>query len=105
MQSRLGNNKYKIVGVSQTGFLDSEGYYCPERKCFMADTALNRNTVIANVATAFIASTLLRAGALLFAPQRGRKKHRDILQFSEKAGNSTDGLLRTNSQKSGSEQL
>jgi hypothetical protein len=57
----------------------------------MADTAVNRNTVIANVATAFIAGTLLRAwAALSFAPQSERKTRCDIGQFAEKAGNKTD---------------
>ena len=52
----------------------------------MANTAVNRNTVIA-----FVAGTLLGAGvALLFAPQSGRKTRRDIRQFAEKAGNKAE---------------
>jgi gas vesicle protein len=54
----------------------------------MADTAVNRNTVIADAAMAFMAGTLLGAGvALLLAPQSGQKTRRDIRQFAEKTGN------------------
>ena len=57
----------------------------------MADTAVDRNTVIADAAIAFVAGTLLGAGvALLFAPQTGRKTRRDIRQFTEKAGNKAE---------------
>jgi gas vesicle protein len=55
------------------------------------DTAVNRNTVIADTAKAFVAGTLLGAGvALLFAPQTGRKTRRDIRQFAEKVGNKAE---------------
>ena len=57
----------------------------------MADIAVDRNTVIADAAIAFVAGTLLGAGvALLFAPQSGRKTRRDIRQFAEKAGNKAE---------------
>ncbi len=57
----------------------------------MADTAVDRNRVIANAATAFIVGTLLGAGvALLFAPQSGRKTRRDIRRFAEEAGNKAE---------------
>ena len=54
----------------------------------MADTAVNRSTVIADAAIAFVAGTLLGAGvALLLAPQSGRKTRRDLRQFAEKTEN------------------
>jgi gas vesicle protein len=57
----------------------------------MADTAVDRNTVIADAAIAFVAGTLLGAGvALLFAPQSGRKTRRGIRQVAEKAGNKAE---------------
>jgi gas vesicle protein len=57
----------------------------------MADTTVDRNTVIADAAVAFVAGTLLGAGvALLFAPQSGRKTRRDIRQFAEKTGNKVE---------------
>jgi gas vesicle protein len=57
----------------------------------MANTAVDRNTVIADAAISFIAGTLLGAGvALLFAPQSGRKTRRDIRQFAEKTGNKVE---------------
>jgi gas vesicle protein len=57
----------------------------------MGDTVVDRNTVIADVAIAFVAGTLLGAGvALLLAPQTGRKTRRDIRQFAEKAGNKAE---------------
>jgi gas vesicle protein len=57
----------------------------------MANTAADRNTVIADAAISFIAGTLLGAGvALLFAPQSGRKTRRDIRQFAENTGNKVE---------------
>ena len=57
----------------------------------MDDTAVDRNTVIADAAIAFVAGTLLGAGvALLFAPQTGRKTRRDIRRVAEKAGNKAE---------------
>jgi gas vesicle protein len=57
----------------------------------MADTAVDRNTAIADAAIAFVAGTLLGAGvALLFAPQSGRQTRRDIRQFAEKTGNKVE---------------
>jgi gas vesicle protein len=54
----------------------------------MSDAVVDRNTVVVNVAAAFIVGALLGAGAaLLFAPQSGRKTRRDIRQFAETAGN------------------
>ena len=57
----------------------------------MADTTVDRNSAIADAAIAFVAGTLLGAGAaLLFAPQSGRKTRRDIRQFAEKVGNKAE---------------
>jgi gas vesicle protein len=73
------------------GSLESEGRCHLEREYFMANASVDRNTVIANAAAAFIAGTLLGAGvALLFAPQSGRKTRRDIRQFSETAVNKAE---------------
>jgi gas vesicle protein len=54
---------------------------------------MDRNAVIADVALAFAAGTLLGAGiALLYAPQAGYKTRRDIRHFAGKAKNKAEAL-------------
>ena len=81
-QIALGNNDCNILDIVDhwTSASDSR---CPqERKGFIADKVVNRNT-----AAALIAGALLGAGvALLFTPQSGRKTRRYIRHFTERIG-------------------
>jgi gas vesicle protein len=87
----MGNNEYEIADVADRWIAVQSRPLPLERKIFMAHTAADRNTVIADAAISFIAGTLLGAGvALLFAPQSGRKTRRDIRQFAEKTGNKVE---------------
>ena len=78
-QVAFGNYDCDILDMADRWIIVRDSFCSPERKSFMADEIVNRNT-----ATALIAGALLGAGvALLFAPQSGRKTRRYIRRFTE----------------------